>query len=115
MTREKAIDWGAASLFAHDRDICELAYLQGETWETFGKSYPKRKAEYMHKSERFLDALTAAGMVVVNAKPDDEEIKKISEGMGWTGNEPTIRKWVECLIREMSVEAPSRRFRHDGE
>lgn len=65
MTREKAIDWGAASLFAHDRDICELAYLQGETWETFGKSYPKRKAEYMHKSERFLDALTAAGMVVV--------------------------------------------------
>jgi len=75
MTREKAIDWGAASLFAHDRDICELAYLQGETWETFGKSYPKRKAEYMHKSERFLDALTAAGMVVVPIEPSEAMLK----------------------------------------
>lgn len=52
-----------------------------------------------------LDALTAAGMVVVNATPTDAEIEKISEGMGWTGDEPTIRMWVECLIREMREAA----------
>jgi len=54
---------------------------------------------------RALDALTAAGMVVVNATPTDAEIEKISEGMGWTGDEPTIRMWVGCLIREMREAA----------
>jgi len=44
-------------------------------------------------------------MVVVNATPTDAEIEKISEGMGWTGDEPTIRMWVECLIREMREAA----------
>jgi hypothetical protein len=53
-----------------------------------------------------LAALEARGIVIVNARPNDDEIKKISEGMGWTGSEPTIRKWVECLIREMNFTAP---------
>lgn len=104
MTREQLIEVMAKAECLHDDPKCN--------WEALPE---RHKDSYRESQAAILDALTAAGMVVVNAKPDDEEIKKISEGMGWTGNEPTIRKWVECLIREMSVEAPSRRFRHDGE
>ena len=86
----------------------DVLYLDeyGGTIETADKGYLD---SFETKAIRILDALTFAGMVVVNATPTDAEIEKISEGMGWTGDEPTIRMWVECLIREMREAANAER------